>query len=181
MLGILGLVETLDLPDCWVGAGFVRNVIWDALHERPWSASYGDVDVVYFDAGNLSPDRDRRIEVALKRLTPDIPWSVKNQARMHIANGDPPYADTADALRHWPETCTAVALRSFAPAYRIARTIRDLRSRCADRQSHSGLCPQDQRLSRAYRSEAMGRALARPSYHGPAIDDVSLFQLWNPP
>jgi uncharacterized protein len=115
MMDILRLVDALDLPDCWIGAGFVRNVIWDALHDRPWSPSYGDVDVVYFDADRLSPDHDTGIEAKLKSATPEIRWSVKNQARMHGANGDPPYADTSDALRHWPEICTAVAVRSKAP------------------------------------------------------------------
>ena len=113
MMDILRRVEALHLPDCWIGAGFVRNVIWDALHGRPWSPSYGDIDVVYFDAGNLGAERDIQIEAGLKRSMPGVPWSVKNQARMHQANGDPPYADTADALRHWPEICTAVAVRSI--------------------------------------------------------------------
>jgi hypothetical protein len=30
---------------------------------------------------------------------------------MHLRNGDAPYADVADAMRHWPEVCTAVAVR----------------------------------------------------------------------
>lgn len=111
MMSILRRVEALYLPDCWVGAGFVRNTIWDALHDRPWSPSYGDIDVVYFDAAHLAADRDARIEAELRAAQPDAPWSVKNQARMHGGNGDLPYADTADALRHWPETCTAVAAR----------------------------------------------------------------------
>jgi len=114
MMDSLRLVEALDLPDCWIGAGFVRNVIWDALHDRPWSPSYGDIDVVYFDADHLRPDRDTGIETRLKSSMPNAPWSVRNQARMHRANGDPPYADTSDALRHWPETCTAIAVRSIA-------------------------------------------------------------------
>jgi hypothetical protein len=114
MMDILRLVEALDLPDCWIGAGFVRNVIWDALHNRPCSPSYGDIDVVYFDADHLSPDHDARVETRLERSMPHTPWSVKNQARMHDANGDPPYADTSDALCHWPERCTAIAVRSIA-------------------------------------------------------------------
>jgi uncharacterized protein len=114
MMKILRLAETLNLPDCWIGAGFVRNVVWDALHDRPWSPSYSDVDVVYFDADNLDPDEDIRIETKLTASIPGIPWSVKNQARMHRGNGDPPYVDTGNALRHWPETCTAVAVRSVA-------------------------------------------------------------------
>ncbi|HLH89240.1 MAG TPA: nucleotidyltransferase family protein [Xanthobacteraceae bacterium] len=111
MMEILRHVRGLDLPDCWIGAGFVRNVIWDALHDRPWSPSYGDVDVVYFDAEHSGAHDDGWIEARLAGAMPDVPWSVRNQARMHLANGDPPYADTADALRHWPETCTAVAVR----------------------------------------------------------------------
>ena len=29
---ILRLVQELELPDCWVAAGFVRSAIWDHLH-----------------------------------------------------------------------------------------------------------------------------------------------------
>jgi hypothetical protein len=110
MMKILWTVEALDLPDCWVGAGFVRNVVWDVLHERPWSPSYSDVDVVYFDA--LCFRQEPEIETQLRGASPATAWSVKNQATMHIGNGDQAYLDTADALRHWPETCTAIALRT---------------------------------------------------------------------
>ncbi|HVT28225.1 MAG TPA: nucleotidyltransferase family protein [Lacipirellulaceae bacterium] len=109
---MLAAVGTLALPDCWIGAGFVRNPIWDALHGFAWSATDTDIDVVYFDAGDIDPKRDGAIEAGLAAAIPGEPWSVKNQARMHVQNGDPPYADTADAMRHWPETCTAVAVRS---------------------------------------------------------------------
>jgi RimJ/RimL family protein N-acetyltransferase len=112
MMKVLAAVEALGLPDCWVGAGFVRNPVWDALHGRPWSASYTDIDVVYFDPTDIDPKRDEVIEAELRVTNADMPWSVKNQARMHVQNGDPPYADTADAMRHWPETCTAIAVRS---------------------------------------------------------------------
>lgn len=115
MVKILRAVEALNLADCWIGAGFVRNTIWDALHDRPWSPSYGDVDVVYFDARDVRRERDEEISAGLTSAMPAVPWSVKNQARMHVRNGDPPYADTADALRHWSETCTAVAVRCVGP------------------------------------------------------------------
>jgi len=38
-------------------------------------------------------------------------WSVKNQARMHLANNEPAYESLSDALSKWPETATAVAVR----------------------------------------------------------------------
>ena len=111
MMTALAAVERLALPDCWVGAGFVRNPVWDALHGYPWSASYTDIDVVYFDPANIDPKYDDVIEAELAVAIPSAPWSVKNQARMHLQNGDALYRDTADAVRHWPETCTAIAVR----------------------------------------------------------------------
>jgi len=44
---ILHSVRALDLPDCWVAAGFVRNCVWDHLHQRATSPLAGDVDVIH--------------------------------------------------------------------------------------------------------------------------------------
>jgi len=70
-----------------------------------------DVDVVYWDPGNATPERDIAIEKHLFEQYADIPWSVHNQARMHERNGDAPYRNTEDAIRCWPETATAIAAR----------------------------------------------------------------------
>jgi hypothetical protein len=107
----LAAVAALDLPDCWIGAGFVRAPVWDALHGYAKETPLEDIDVVYYD-----PDcSDRAVEVQaegrLRALVPGLPWSVRNQARMHLRNGDRPYRSTADALCHWLETPTAVAVR----------------------------------------------------------------------
>src|SRR5262249_30677811 len=110
MMRLLGAVADLQLPDGWIGAGFVRNAVWDALTGRG-PAALNDVDVVYFDRTDLSAERDRSIEADLVRAVATVPWSVKNQARMHVRNGDPPYRDCSDAIAHWPETATAVAAR----------------------------------------------------------------------
>jgi hypothetical protein len=108
---LLQLVRSLDLPDCWVAAGFVRNAVWDHLHGRINSPLSSDVDVIWFDPDCRSPEVDREAEAALQALDPGINWSVKNQARMHIQNGDRPYAGSVDAMCFWPETATAVAVR----------------------------------------------------------------------
>ena len=52
-----------------------------------------------------------RVEAALAALHPGVPWSARNQARMHRRNGDSLYRDMADAVRCWPETATAIAAR----------------------------------------------------------------------
>jgi hypothetical protein len=46
---------------------------------------------------------------------PSIGWSVKNQAWMHSRNGDAPYTSATDAMRYWPDTATAVAVRRNGP------------------------------------------------------------------
>lgn len=108
---LLEIVRSLKLPDCWIGAGFVRNAVWDYLHGRDSSPVSTDVDVIWFDAGRCTPEEDEALEAVLKGLDPAVTWSVKNQARMHVPNGDEPYLSATDAMRHWPETATAVAVR----------------------------------------------------------------------
>ena len=108
---ILDLVRSLQLPDCWIGAGFVRNAVWNYLHGRGTRPPAGDVDVLWFDPARADPSEDRKLEALLRTLDPSVAWSVKNQARMHVRNGDAPYTSATDAMRYWPETATAVAVR----------------------------------------------------------------------
>lgn len=108
---LLGVVQTLALPDCWIGAGFVRNAVWDHLHQRSQPIPGEDVDVIWYDPDRANSAEDRKCETLLRIAEPSIAWSVKNQARMHIRNGDAPYKSATDAMRYWPETATAVAAR----------------------------------------------------------------------
>lgn len=108
---LLAAVEDLCLPDCWIGAGFVRALVWDHLHGRASSPLDTDVDVVWFDPAHATAAIDRELEAVLTAHDATVAWSVTNQARMHGHNSDDPYASTEDALRHWPETATAVAVR----------------------------------------------------------------------
>ena len=104
-------VRALYLPDSWIGAGFVRDAVWDHLFGLSPSRLSGDVDVVWFDPLRTDEKLDENLEAELRRGEPGFDWSVKNQARMHVRNGDPPYRSTTDAMRFWPETATAVAAR----------------------------------------------------------------------
>lgn len=108
---LLELVRSLGLPDCWIGAGFVRNAVWDDLHGRTPSPVSTDIDVIWFDADCCSPEKDKALEAALRNLDSSVTWSVKNQARMHVHNGDESYLSSTDAMRYWVETATAVAVR----------------------------------------------------------------------
>lgn len=112
IMSLLQAVEALDIDDCWVGAGLIRNAVWDHLHGLPIGLVAGsDVDVIYCDHANPRLDRDLAIEQQLACRFPRIPWSVHNQARMHERNDDAPYLNSEDAIRCWPETATAIAAR----------------------------------------------------------------------
>ncbi len=112
MLARLATVAAHGPPGAWIGAGFLRNAVWDALSGRePEAIPPADLDVVFHDAADASAARDAAAEAALGLAAPGLPWSVTNQARMHARNGHAPYRDVADALAHWPETATAIAAR----------------------------------------------------------------------
>ncbi|MCC3860418.1 nucleotidyltransferase family protein [Pseudemcibacter aquimaris] len=101
----LDVASRLSLPDWCLAAGFVRNLVWDKLHEYAEATPLNDIDLIYFD-----PDfkhSETEIEDQLKSVL-GLPWSVKNQARMHIRNGDQPYKSTSDAMSYWVEVETAV-------------------------------------------------------------------------
>lgn len=110
MMDVLRAAKSLKLPDWWVCAGFVRTKIWDTLHGYSGQTSLPDVDVVYYDPNRTDESYEKELESQLGLLMPDIPWSVKNEARMHEINSIPPYSSTVDAISQFPETVTALGL-----------------------------------------------------------------------
>ena len=112
MMRCLAVLAAHGPAGAWIGAGFVRNAVWDHLSGKDTEATpLADLDVVFHDPEVATAEHDARIEAALSLAAPDLPWSVRNQARMHERNGHRPYRDVADALTHGPETATAIAAR----------------------------------------------------------------------
>lgn len=107
----LKAVQELSLPDAWIGAGFVRDAVWDWLHGNTPRPPRNDVDVIWYDGGQPDEAYDRVAEERLRYRMPEIDWSVSNQALMHHHNQDDPYRCSSDAAKWWPETATAVAVR----------------------------------------------------------------------
>ena len=111
MMGILRDVRWLGLPDSWVCAGFVRAKVWDVLHGYEHRSFLPDVDVIYYDNRDVREETEKVLESKLRQMSPKVPWSVKNQARMHIVDDAPPYSSSFDAIANFPETATALAVR----------------------------------------------------------------------
>lgn len=113
-MDVIAAVRDLHLHDWAIGAGFVRNLVWDHLHGRTDPTPLNDIDVLFFDPDDLSRTTEDRLQNRLSDAMPGQPWSVRNQARMHVGNGDPPYGDTLQAMSRWLETATAVGVRQSA-------------------------------------------------------------------
>jgi hypothetical protein len=111
MMDILKSAKTLNLPDWWVCAGFVRSKIWDTLHNFSERTPIPDIDLIYFDPSNIDELEEEKLEHMLKNLMPIIPWSVKNEARMHVKSNMPPYSSSVDAISKFPETATALGVK----------------------------------------------------------------------
>jgi hypothetical protein len=95
----------------FLGGGLIRNAVWDFLHGYSSPTPIDDVDVIYFDPRRSQKEDDLEVNTKLVSIIPNLKWSSKNQARMHIANSEEPYASLEDAIAKWPETATAIIVR----------------------------------------------------------------------
>ena len=107
----LEAARSLMLPDWFIGAGFLRNAIWDHLHQRSGATPLNDVDLVYFDSDDTRLESEQGFEARLQALLPGVKWEVRNQARMHLKHGLYPFHNTSDGIAHWVETQTCVGVR----------------------------------------------------------------------
>ncbi|MFC4410153.1 nucleotidyltransferase family protein [Chungangia koreensis] len=111
MMETLRAVDILRLPDWWICAGFVRSKIWDVRFGTGERTLLDDIDVIYFEPGNIEERIEKFYEKQLCSMMPGPRWSVKNQARMHVLNGVPPYSSSADGISKFPETATALGVK----------------------------------------------------------------------
>ncbi|MBV8657252.1 MAG: nucleotidyltransferase family protein [Burkholderiales bacterium] len=109
-------VRELKLDAWCIGAGAVRNLVWDALHGHVFPSPLADIDVAFFDASCLDSARDTALERQLRCLMPDMPWEVTNQASVHhwfeahFGHAVPPLNSLEEAVGSWPEFATAVGV-----------------------------------------------------------------------
>lgn len=118
LIDALRHVQGLGLSDWCIGAGSIREAVWDSLLGRaPLSRPSGDVDVAYFDPVDTSRSRDRQLAARLRSLAPDREWDVVNQAGVHEWYqdhfGEPfaPLGSLEEAVGSWPEYATCVGVR----------------------------------------------------------------------
>jgi hypothetical protein len=117
LMDTLAAAREVDAPDWLIGAGAVRTAVWDRLHGFDEPTELADVDLAFFDPGDLSPERDRAVERALHERRPEVSWDAKNQAAVHLWYSAKfgyevePLASTADGVATWPEIAACVGVR----------------------------------------------------------------------
>ncbi len=57
--------DDVHLPDAWLVAGAVAQTVWNIKHQRDPGAGIKDIDIVYFDAGDLSAEGEVAQEARL--------------------------------------------------------------------------------------------------------------------
>jgi uncharacterized protein len=120
LMAALRAAREADPPDWLVGAGALRTAVWDRLHGHQTPTALADVDLVFFDPEDLTPEREDRVAAQLRAALPGVPWDVKNQAAVHLwyprrfGFEVEPLRSSADGVATWPETATAVAVRLAA-------------------------------------------------------------------
>jgi hypothetical protein len=116
---VLRAVRDERIPDAWVGAGVLRDLVWGERYGAGFVPDdVRDVDVAFFDPHDLSRGNDDRVTERLHHRLPAIGWEAKNQAAVHTwypakfgGAGIEPLTSIRDAVGTWPETATAVAVR----------------------------------------------------------------------
>jgi len=120
---ILGTIMSrwpaIDLPDCWLSGSAIAQTVWNAGFGLPPEYGIADIDLVYFDATDLSEENEADNAARIRTLFSDVPlWiDAKNEARVHLwyetKFGYPivPYQSSEHAISTFPTTAGAVAIQ----------------------------------------------------------------------
>jgi hypothetical protein len=123
-MDVLATARELELPDWFIGAGAIRDLVWDVRFGHGFDpATIADIDLVYFDPDDLSKAREHELEARLSDAfrsagRSGAEWDVTNQAAVHTwfhvrFGGEPvaPLRSTEDGIATWPEHATCVGAR----------------------------------------------------------------------
>jgi uncharacterized protein len=108
--------RSLHLSAWCIGAGALRNLVWDHLCGYCEPSALNDIDFAYFDADDLNPAKEQSIQGLLEQRCPGLPWGVTNQAAVHLwfeghfGHAVAPLSSLESAVASWPEYATSVAV-----------------------------------------------------------------------
>jgi hypothetical protein len=117
LLPLLEKSSRFEIPNWYVGAGFLAQTVWNVKLGNPPLAHIQDIDWVYFDAEETEAQAQQRQDEITEAFSfQALPVDIKNQAHVHRwyekKFGTPilPYATVEAAIQTWPTTATAIGI-----------------------------------------------------------------------
>ena len=83
LMDALEVLSSCGEEEALIGAGAIRNLVWNRLHGAGESAIPDDLDVVFFDAEVEVGELEEELLGKLRLHEPELPWEVTNQAHVH--------------------------------------------------------------------------------------------------
>src|ERR1700726_2238083 len=84
LMRALRAARAVDLPDWLIGAGAIRDRVWDHLHGFTRATPVKDVSLAFFEPPPLGGERARAVQRELPPLAPDLASDVTNHSRVHL-------------------------------------------------------------------------------------------------
>lgn len=120
LMSILDYIYELELPNFYIAAGSVFQTIWNYYDNKPLNSEIKDIDIIYYDANNLSKEDEEKIEDKIvthfKELNINYEFDVHNEARMHLwkksnenKNIDQ-YKNSEDSIDKWIATVHSIGI-----------------------------------------------------------------------
>jgi hypothetical protein len=116
---IIGEWSAISLPDCWLVAGAIAQTVWNSAFGFTPDHGLKDVDLVYFDAADLSEAGEahhaERVRCLFAGLSAKV--DVKNEARVHLwyeakfGYSISPYTSATHAITTFPTTATTIGVQ----------------------------------------------------------------------
>lgn len=111
----LHAAHSLNFTSWCIGAGAVRNLVWDHLHGYTAPSFLPDIDLVYFNQDEAA-GMEHSHQIKIANICNDFTWEVTNQAHVHLwfeeCFGQPvqPLKSIEEAVATWPEFATSVGI-----------------------------------------------------------------------
>ena len=120
LMKILDYIYELKLPNFYIAAGCIFQTIWNYYDNKPLNYGIKDIDIIYYDAINLSKESEKELENKIishfKELNINYEFDVHNEARMHLWQKEKnnldidQYKNSEDAIDQWIATIHAIGI-----------------------------------------------------------------------
>ncbi len=118
LISILDYIASLNLQNYYIAAGSIFQTIWNYYDKKPLNHNIKDIDIIYYDANNLSKEDEEKLEYKISQYFQNMNYKfdVHNEARMHLWKKEKnnknikQYKNSEDAISQWIATVHAIGI-----------------------------------------------------------------------